>query len=422
MSNPDKHKPLSAEELFKLLDNTSNKVNDFDELDDFEKEALEGFSAHSNSQKAKALTEELNTAISKKVTDSHKGGSKNKIIWFSAAASIVLVIMLSVFFFNQTKEDSASNLALNEIKEEKKPTPVLAEPSAPLETVTGSATNTPEKTENIVQGKTKFQEIVSNKIAEGESAAGLVSESSIVALEKSKNEFALDIATKDESKARTENDDRDKDQQKLAEVLTDKMDAKKKEKNSLAQEQANSELQANQNVTTTTANNTKSTKEEVGYYKADDNRAVAATQSLEKEKAISTGTGSKTKQAADSFDKANAGPESYAKNAAAPSSVSVADNKTMNAYYTGSELAIRDYILEFLAKKSSSAIITGKYKIIGNVSAKGELSVITIIQISNENCHCTEQIKEALNSMTKWNPAVEDGKKSSSRVEFIIAF
>ena len=80
MSNPDKHKPLSAEELFKLLDNTSNKAIDFDELDDFEKEALEGFSAHSDAQKAKALTDDLNFAISKKATESNKGGTKNKVI------------------------------------------------------------------------------------------------------------------------------------------------------------------------------------------------------------------------------------------------------------------------------------------------------------------------------------------------------
>ena len=78
MSNPDKHKPLSPEELFKLLDDTSNNASDFDELDDFEKEALEGFSAHSNSQMAKEITDELNIAISKKVNDSEKSGSKKK--------------------------------------------------------------------------------------------------------------------------------------------------------------------------------------------------------------------------------------------------------------------------------------------------------------------------------------------------------
>ena len=98
MSNPDKHKPLSAEELFKLLDNTSNKLNDFDEMDDFEKEALEGFSAHSDVQKAKALTDELNLVISKKASESGKGGTKNKVIWFSAAASIVLIFIVSIFF------------------------------------------------------------------------------------------------------------------------------------------------------------------------------------------------------------------------------------------------------------------------------------------------------------------------------------
>ncbi|MBK6984671.1 MAG: hypothetical protein IPH32_07885 [Bacteroidetes bacterium] len=129
------------------------------------------------------------------------------------------------------------------------------------------------------------------------------------------------------------------------------------------------------------------------------------------------------KPVSSSYDNSNAVTETASgKTAAVPSSAAVGGNSSSNAYYLGSELAIRDYVLEFLAKKSGSVIITGKYKITGNVSAKGELNVVTINQISSENCHCIEQIKEALNAMTKWNPAVEDGKKVSSKVDFILSF
>ena len=125
MSNRDKHKPISAEELFKLLEDKSNKVNDFEDMDDFEKEALEGFTAHSTPQKAKTLTDELNSAISKGVEESeNRGGAKNRIIWFSAAASIALIIFVSIFFFNQSNQDSENNIAINEIS--KKEIPVLS--------------------------------------------------------------------------------------------------------------------------------------------------------------------------------------------------------------------------------------------------------------------------------------------------------
>ncbi len=410
MSNPDKHKPLSAEELFKLLDNTSNKAIDFDELDDFEKEALEGFSAHSDAQKAKALTDDLNFAISKKATESNKGGTKNKVIWFSVAASIVLIFIVSIFFLNQSKEDSATNIALNELKKDETAAAPLLEESKPLETTIENVALVADENKNATQNQLKLQETIVSRKNASESLAGAASGG-----ETKVN--TIDILAKDESKARSERDDRD--QEKLSEELADKVGAKKKEKNSLEQEQTNSDLQVKQNAVTFSsselAENTNGTKEEDSYYKADSDRLAVAKKSVEKEKAA--------KPVSSSYDNSNAVTETASgKTAAVPSSAAVGGNTSSNAYYLGTELSIRDYVLEFLAKKSGSVIITGKYKITGNVSAKGELNVVTINQISSENCYCIEQIKEALNAMTKWNPALEDGKKVSSKVDFILSF
>jgi len=410
VSNPDKHKPLSAEELFKLLDNTSNKASDFDELDDFEKEALEGFSAHSDAQKAKALTDDLNFAISKKATESNKGGTKNKVIWFSAAASIVLIFIVSIFFLNQSKEDSATNIALNELKKDETAAAPLLEESKPLETTIENVALVADENKNATQNQLKLQETIVSRKNASESLAGAASGG-----ETKVN--TIDILAKDESKARSERDDRD--QEKLSEELADKVGAKKKEKNSLEQEQTNSDLQVKQNAVTFSsselAENTNGTKEEDSYYKADADRLAVAKKSVEKEKVA--------KPVSSSYDNSNAVTETASgKTAAVPSSAAVGGNTSSNAYYLGTELAIRDYVLEFLAKKSGSVIITGKYKITGNVSAKGELNVVTINQISSENCYCIEQIKEALNAMTKWNPALEDGKKVSSKVDFILSF
>jgi len=410
VSNPDKHKPLSAEELFKLLDNTSNKAIDFDELDDFEKEALEGFSAHSDAQKAKALTDDLNFAISKKATESNKGGTKNKVIWFSVAASIVLIFIVSIFFLNQSKEDSATNIALNELKKDETAAAPLLEESKPLETTIENVALVADENKNATQNQLKLQETIVSRKNASESLAGAASGG-----ETKVN--TIDILAKDESKARSERDDRD--QEKLSEELADKVGAKKKEKNSLEQEQTNSDLQVKQNAVTFSsselAENTNGTKEEDSYYKADSDRLAVAKKSVEKEKAA--------KPVSSSYDNSNAVTETASgKTAAVPSSAAVGGNTSSNAYYLGTELSIRDYVLEFLAKKSGSVIITGKYKITGNVSAKGELNVVTINQISSENCYCIEQIKEALNAMTKWNPALEDGKKVSSKVDFILSF
>jgi hypothetical protein len=410
VSNTDKHKPLSAEELFKLLDNTSNKASDFDELDDFEKEALEGFSAHSDAQKAKALTDDLNFAISKKASESNKGAAKNKIIWFSAAASIVFIFMVSIFFLNQSEEDSATNLALNELNKDETVAAPLFEESKPLETINENTTSVSDENKNAVQTQLKLQETIVSGNTTSERASGAAS-----ARETKVN--SIDVLAKDESKARSERDDRD--QEKLSEGLADKVDVKKKEKISLEQEQTNSDLQVKQNVVTLSsselAENAKGVQEEDSYNKADSDRLAAAKKSVEKEKAA--------KPVSSSYDKSNAVTETASgKTAAVPSSAVVGGNSISNAYYLGSELAIRDYVLEFLARKSGSVIITGKYKITGNVSAKGELNVVTINQISSENCHCIEQIKEALNAMIKWNPAVEDGKKVSSKVDFILSF
>jgi hypothetical protein len=44
------------------------------------------------------------------------------------------------------------------------------------------------------------------------------------------------------------------------------------------------------------------------------------------------------------------------------------------------------------------------------------------MQLTKVNCNCEDTITEVLNTMTKWNPAQEDGKKISSKVEFTIAF
>lgn len=438
MNNPDKHNPLSAEELFKLLDNTSNKVNDLDGLDEFEKEALEGFSAHSDAQKAKHLVEELNMAISKKVT-SASSSNKNKIIWFSAAASIVLIIMVSVFFFNQSKEDSVSNIALNELKdnEELKVTgtelqnpPEAISENSPLESTEETKANsdiqTLSQTNNGPQKTALKDETVAfNRNGEGAKLAGGISaaETTVSAGEnraENKPNLALaEKAAKDESKNRNEYDV--DDLKKQGDLVSDNLESKKKEKLSISQEQAREESSELQNLNTTSAsnkaNNTKITKEEEGYYKADADKTVATKKTLEKEKVA--------KPVSASYDQSTSVTEvASGKVSSATASAAVDGNTStsLGAYYNGSELAIRDYVLKYLKEKQSNVNLLGTYKLKGTVLADGKLKVNSIIQITKVNCNCESAITEALNTMSKWNPAIENGKKVSSSVEFVISF
>lgn len=399
MSNPDKHKPLSAEELFKLLEKKSGSKTDFDDMDDFEKDALEGFAKHSTIQKAETLTEELNFAISKRVIETEgKGGTKNKIIWFSAAASIALIILVSIFIFDQSKQDLETNIALNDIKEEKKTTPFV-ENSAPLETESSGISNSVEEEDIRTQVQTKSPEGAIIKNAEGESAAGAKYQEPVT-LAENKPEFGYEKTAKDEAKSRNENDDVSLNQVDALAVTTD---SKKKEKNSSPQEEVSNELAVSQNITTIATTNETD-------YKADQDK-TEVSKNLEKERF--------TKQ---SGDNVNANSGSYSKYASAPSSVSVADNNISNAYYTGSELAIKNYVLTYLKSKQSSVTIAGTYKISGIVSNEGKLKISSITQTTKVNCNCEAIITDALNTMTEWNPALQNGRSVQSNVEFIVQF
>lgn len=437
MSNPDKHKPLSAEELFKLLEENSNETSDFDALDDFEKEALEGFSAHSTPEKARALTEELNIAISKKASE-NKGAQKNKIIWFSAAASIVVIIMISVFFFNQSKQDSQTNLVLNEAKEDVKPT---TEPYAaplqksvvtePVETIIENSST--KKEDASLLREAKSQVTVSGKLTESEYTEGLMNGTTVTSYETKPSMGVVSTGAKDKFKSRNENDN--DALQKQAIILADKVDDKTKEKSNLEQGQTlNNEPVMSQNTITTA--DTKSVSDELAYqYKMDANKNEESSKNtekgkLEKEKAAlesfakakaekSAAEKAAKKRAADDQENGDRISSTTVNTAQAPGYVAVNNS---NAYYEGGELAIRDFVVSYVKEKKITTPIIGKYKIMGVVDTVGKLKVISITQITKEYCGCSDIIKEALNAMKKWTPALQDGKNVPSNVEFMIGF
>lgn len=391
MSNPDKHKPMPAEELFKLLDSSSDNETNFEDLDDFEKDAFEGFSNHSSSNKAKILTEELNASISKKIAETAKGGSKNKIIWFTAAASIVLIIIISIFFFNQTKNEAETNIVLNEVKNDEN---TKSKSILPIE---ASEENKISTESDKVEEKSKSQEIIISKSGKSEGTKSTIMESTIALAETVTN-------TKDQSKNRN---DGDIDALAKKEVsLEEKSQFKKKD------------------------NSNKDHLESTSGAVADENSSAAIAQIDEADKLTNNlGKESASKKAIESemesekstkFENANSMISK--KSVALPATSATISNEYSKPFYTGNELAIKEFILSYLKSNKVVKPIFGSFKIVGYVNLKGELTVSEIIQITKDDCSCREEIKKALNTMRKWNTAKQNGNAIPSGVEFTLLF
>lgn len=103
---------LNTKELEALL---AKKNSHGEGLDDFEKEALDGFAKLDNDEDAIALKEKLDTRIHSEVFSKEK---KSTPLYWLAAAGLVFVIGLSIFFMlnNQALETKKSDLAIAALK------------------------------------------------------------------------------------------------------------------------------------------------------------------------------------------------------------------------------------------------------------------------------------------------------------------
>lgn len=119
MNHNKEHKFESDDflELLKKLEQTKpsdlNQTIDKEQLDDFDKEAIEGALFYSDSHSFSDTQKTIESAINQKINKNQNGKTK-RIIWFSAAASLVLIIGISVFLFYKEKKDSHSISLLEE--------------------------------------------------------------------------------------------------------------------------------------------------------------------------------------------------------------------------------------------------------------------------------------------------------------------
>jgi len=116
-NNPSKNK--SPEELFRLIDSGVDKNEDA-ELDDFEKEALEGLKSVKDRTRLDKIHSKIDQILEEE--EDHKkiiplsGNSQNRVYYYAVAASIIIVFGLIFMFKDFTKKESS--ISLNETKNE----------------------------------------------------------------------------------------------------------------------------------------------------------------------------------------------------------------------------------------------------------------------------------------------------------------
>lgn len=414
MNNQNKHKPLDPDELFKLLEERSNSSDasfsnsDMNDLDEFEKEALEGFAMHTTPAKAKALIEEINLEISNKTQAKESSSRKHKIIWFSAAASLVFVISLSVFLINQTQKEQESNIALNEIKSADEMAPAKEFENKPQEAPAVTETTKEEGKEKLKQETvditvnaqrtepdTKLAEEkaleFSNTIIQ--SAKGVSSENNTVATGTSQNQ--LDYRKTDA------NNDMDGVTLSDKTTVTDDKEAKKKETDQLTTTNGVAANYNYNNEAITTKSLSKNAKDET----------VKERAALKKNKAV--------EKSANVARTETTPAEMEYSSATVPASVNVPNTQ---GYYVGGEVSIKDQVLTYFKNKSITQTLKGTFKVMATIDEKGKLSVDTLNSVNNVCTDCIKPLKEALNSMNNWQPASQQGKPVLSKTSFTLIF
>jgi hypothetical protein len=415
-----KHTPLTAEELVKLLDIHANNETDLTELDDFEKEALEGFSAHTSAETAKDLMNEVQSDISKKVTNTaitysnQKSDSKKyKIIWFSAAASLLLIVSLSILFLKKSTVDSDQSIALNntKVKEENTPTP-------PDETTTISSGTTSET--KPLETKEK-EDATNSNFKKQVSTDGKAVTSTLKEAEQSQKNLE-GLAGKSRQANNSTNDMVVAGNGIVSESVVTKQD-KAGDFETLETADNSKKVLADEVASVpASAKNEESANVTVAYEKSAKYKD-ALKKEASKQQPVTAATGAaENKTVAGNADGDKMETDTKAYTTIAQNTSSTKPVQTVPAYFTGNEAAIKEYILTYHKKINSTQKLQGTFLIKTKVLSNGTLKVESINNVSKDYSDCKDFLKEALNSMKDWNPALKNGVKTDSDTQFMLMF
>lgn len=380
MNKKENHNLNDREAFFKFLDEQSGHSSmSSGELDEFEKEALEGFEETNTSAAAQEMLSEIDRKISLRIDQKQKKGYR--FIWFAAAS--VLLVVSGWFFFNQFADKQESTIALSETKEQALPE-VQKEsvPALPAE-------------EKAAAGKEVNKSKVNEQTIKSESQP-LATYNAVTAVyekDSKKAEAEGEVLAAKTAATRTEND-------QLATVTTN--DADVTTKGDVTGYANNNGLNKEENVTV---------KDEMADIKQQP-MAYTSVQELEKSEEKNNDKAKYKKSAAEK----SVAPSSVNRKAVALDSVSF-------AWYAGDEVAVQKEVLKYIYQNYPEQRISGKFKVKLLIHADASATTLEVVQITKNICNnCNTVLKEALDHMKGWKPALSDGQPFESEKELLLEF
>ncbi|HEX7414796.1 MAG TPA: energy transducer TonB [Bacteroidia bacterium] len=370
MQEKDKHKIYSKEELLKIIKEGESVPAD---MDDFDREALEGLKLLNNED----VLNKINTQVDYIVELEKR--KKKTVYYFSAAASFLLIVGLVFFFKNSFNSKDNKPIALAEKpKEENLPPSLTIPPQAETKPTHGTKEHKSEKQDKIIS-TTKKEGYLSNQ----------VSSSPNVIADKMVNEGLEKADQSDESKSVKDNDNH---------VYR---------KGNQGPPQSKHEEQAIvANETETTSNNTTSSGS--GNDVAAKQTQNLATNNQPTQDALSNANTTPTeippadKKQAD--EKSKKSVSSYARGV---------DGGSTKKSYTEPTFMGRDSAFTAYAKqnlKISSSGNSGIIVVSFLVTKDGAAEKIEVTKPLTNCTACSDDVINLIKSVKKWQPAIVNGK------------
>lgn len=400
MNGNSKHKPLSSEELFRMLEAKDRNASSGEELDDFEKDALEGFSAHVSAEQARNLTEEVHGLIHEKVQEQKTTRPAAKLIWLSAAASVILIIIISGYFLTQSTSHISPNLALN--KEPEKAETQIQLPAADTKEI-----SVLEEQPQLAPGL-KARDLTAEH-------AGAIAEQEATTYEKSTVSRTTNVAE----------DAKRKDDQLAASKVTEQHSNGSYDKG-MAEKSSDADLKTasfeDQLVSADYSRGEK--KDQVAglpeYKKMQKEESAPTYVSEPMHGVVMQKQQAKSKAPVTGSEKGTFVSETAVARLEESKPSGPANRK---ASFPGGDPAIKAYVLGWMKKEGFDAQgLTGIYHVKMKVLAGRTIVVTEIKSEKNVDPAMTDVLKKALNSMENWSPAFKSGKEVDSEVDLNLGF
>ena len=369
---------LTKEDLLKLLENTPSNSVDMDALDDFEKEALEGFSLNTTPKNAAQFIEDTDAAISNRVMNDASGSKKRGLVWFSIAASITFIVGLAVLLLQQQSVQTEQQVALNEMPkgDNNANNPSLLSPMKEI-------ANKEEKVNNVTDEFKKSTNLENDK-----KNLAIISRADALGVAKTSE-------SDDESKnSKDESSEGFADNSNVSNTSTE---SKNKEEKPKLSEQEDSKPMAGVAATKKSSSSNASTMPSVYTV-----NKQAVTEARQVNAEVTTATSdyeiSRKEDVGSSLNKA----------------ITIT-----SAYYKGGTKAIKKFMLNY--EKSTPFIkkLKGDFLIKGMVKTNGTFLVLSIV---SKNEEFIEYLTTGLNTLKDWEPAKNKNTIIESSVEIKLQF